>query len=137
MGTQVNFVTVQLYTTTNAITKISILLFYRRLTKGTLSTTYRYMLSAAIVSVSLYWLAFTIALLAGCAPFSAFWNQINPLWQTKYRCVDEPKVIIAASIVSVSQDFMCCFLPVILFWKLQISRKKKLALMGLFAVGTW
>ena len=134
---QTAFATIQLYTTTNTLTKISILLFYRRLTSGTLSSVYRWMLIGAIWFVLAYFLSFSIALFAGCSPFAAFWRQIDPLWDQDWKCADEPKVIIAASIVSIVQDFICCFMPVILFWRLQVSRTKKFALMGVFGIGFW
>lgn len=95
------------------------------------------MIYVAITLVIAYWVAFTIALFAGCSPFDAFWNQINPFWSKEFTCVDEAKVIIAASIVSIIQDFMCCFMPVILFWELQISKRRKYALFAIFGVGFW
>ena len=134
---QLTLAIIQFYTTANALTKISILLFYQRLTAGTILPLYRRILQAAIASIIAYWFAFTIALFAGCTPFSAFWRQIDPLWKVDWNCVDEPAVIIAASITSIVQDFMCCFMPVILFWELQISRRRKLGLMAIFGVGFW
>jgi hypothetical protein len=95
------------------------------------------MIYAAIASVCLYWLSFTIALFTGCQPFDAFWNRVNPFWHVKYHCVDEPRVIIAASVASIVQDFICCFMPVILLWKVQIPRAKKVALIAIFSIGFW
>jgi hypothetical protein len=43
--------------------------------------------------------------------------------------------VLAASGVSVVQDFIACGLPSVLFWKLYMSKKEKLILASIFAVG--
>jgi hypothetical protein len=128
-----------LYLLSTSTTKISILLFYRRLARGTISKKFLLAVHTAIASVVVYFLYFTIALLATCQPFDAYWKQIDPLWYAeqkgKFHCQNEAANLIASAVISVAQDFLACGLPAILLWKLQISRRQKLALGGLFSVG--
>jgi len=124
-----------LYLTSTATTKISILLFYRRLTAGTVSTGFLYAVYAAITFVALYYIVFMINLFIGCRPIYAFWWQVDPFWDEKYKCIDEASNLIAAAIVSVIQDFIACGMPTILFWKLHIPKRQKVALGGIFGIG--
>ncbi|TID20697.1 ATP-dependent bile acid permease [Venturia nashicola] len=128
-----------LYLVSTSTTKISILLFYRRLARGTISSTFMYAVWAAIASVVIYFLYFFIALLFTCNPLEAFWKQIDPAWSAqhkgKFQCHGEAANLIASAAVSVIHDFVACGLPTLLLWKLQISRIQKLALGGLFALG--
>jgi hypothetical protein len=124
-----------LYLTSTATTKISILLFYRRLTAGTVSNSFLYLVYAAIAFVALYYVIFTINLFIGCRPMYAFWMQVDPFWGGKYKCFDEASNLIAASVISVVQDFIACGMPSILFWKLRIPLNQKIALAAIFGVG--
>lgn len=124
-----------LYLTSTATTKISILLFYRRLTTGTVSNSFLYCVYAAIAFVAAYYFIFTINLLVGCRPFYAFWMQVDPFWDNKYKCIDEAANLVAAATISVVQDFIVCGMPTILLWKLRISSRQKIALAGIFGIG--
>jgi hypothetical protein len=120
-------------------TKCSILLFYRRLTDGSISNGFRYAVYAAITFVLLYFVVFLINLFIGCRPFNAFWNQVDIVWNADhmgtYHCFDEPANMTGAAIISVIQDFIACGMPMILFWKLRLPRKQKIAMGAIFAVG--
>lgn len=124
-----------LYLTSTATTKISILLFYRRLSSGTVSSRFLYSVYAAIAFVAVYYFIFMINLFVGCRPFEAFWLQVNPFWQGKYQCINEAANLIAAATISVVQDFLACGMPMILFWKLQIPFRQKVLLGAIFGVG--
>jgi hypothetical protein len=124
-----------LYLTSTATTKISILLFYRRLTAGTFSRRFLYSIYSAIAFVVVYYIIFTINLFIGCRPIYAFWMQIDPFWERKYTCIDEASNLIAAAVISVIQDFIVCGMPSILFWKLRIPLKQKIALAAIFGIG--
>lgn len=53
----------------------------------------------------------------------------------KYYCIDEGAFIIAAAVISMVQDFMVCILPMVLFLRLNISARQKIALAIIFGVG--
>jgi hypothetical protein len=124
-----------LYLTSTATTKISILLFYRRLSSGTVSNGFLYSVYAAIAFVAVYYFIFMINLFVGCQPIEAFWLQANPSWQGKYECINEAANLIAAAVISVIQDFLACGMPMVLFWKLRIPFRQKIALAAIFGVG--
>lgn len=120
-------------------TKISILLFYRRLTSDTISLGFLRCVHAAIAFVVLYFVVFIIVLFMNCQPFHAYWRQVDLEWnilnESKYHCIDEEKDLVAAAVVSVIQDFIACGMPSILFWKLKMPRRQKFALAAIFGVG--
>jgi hypothetical protein len=71
-------------------------------------------------------------------PISAFWKQVDLTWnaenQGNYHCIDEPANMTAAAVISVIQDFIVCGMPTILFWKLQLPRKQKIAIGSIFGI---
>jgi hypothetical protein len=122
-----------------ATTKVSILLFYRRLAAGTVTSTFLYCVYASIAFVVLYFIVFLTNLFVGCRPLNAYWNQVDLAWsatnQGKYHCYDEALDIVMAGIFSVIQDFIACGLPTILLWKTRVPKRQKIALGVVFGVG--
>jgi hypothetical protein len=129
------------YLVATGFTKVSILLFYRRLTSGTLSTKFHWVVRISIVFVILSTIALMLPLFLGCRPLNAFWNQVDFTWAEThiegrdYECFDEPADLLSAAAISIVQDFIACFMPSILFWKLQLPFRQKVALGALFAIG--
>jgi hypothetical protein len=128
-----------IYLVSTSTTKISILLFYRRLARGTVSTPFMYAVWVAIASVVLYFFYFFFALLLTCNPVEAYWIQIDPVWYAQhkntFKCSGEATNLIISAVISVVHDFVACGLPALLLWKLKIPKNQKLALGGLFSVG--
>jgi hypothetical protein len=126
-----------LYLISTATTKISILLFYRRLTEGTASRAFLWCVYAAIASVVVYFIVFFTLLFVLCRPLEAFWLQVDLNWEAthQYHCINEEWDLVSAGIVSVFHDFVACGMPMILFWKLKIPRRQKVALGAIFGVG--
>ncbi|KIW00259.1 uncharacterized protein PV09_08149 [Verruconis gallopava] len=126
------------YLISTCTTKISILLFYRRL-GGSVSRRFRYCIYFAIGFVIVNGLVFFVDSFVQCRPLSAFWNQGNIYWvaanQGDWHCGDEAATVVCASVISMLQDFIACLLPMALFRKLKIARKKKIALGCIFGVG--
>lgn len=118
--------------------KISILLFYRRLSNRVVSRFFWWATWVTIGFIIAYSIALTLAPILGCQPVSAFWDQVNTLKVLsgyKYHCFDEGADIFAASVVSVFQDFITALLPTFLYWNLHIPIRQKVALFGIFAIG--
>jgi hypothetical protein len=132
---QVTMALEALYLTSTATTKISILLFYRRLASGTISGPFLNTVYAALAFVAVYYFIFMINLFVGCQPIEAFWLQVNIFSEERYHCIDEAANLIAAAAISVVQDFLACGLPMVLFWKLRIPPRQKIALVVIFGVG--
>jgi hypothetical protein len=120
-------------------TKISILLFYRRLAAGTVSRAFQWALYLAMASVIMYYIVFQVLMFTSCRPFHAYWKLADYFWlmqnKDKFQCLDEGVILVASAIVSAVQDFIACGLPMILFWKLRIPIRQKIALGGIFALG--
>ncbi|QDS73569.1 hypothetical protein FKW77_001161 [Venturia effusa] len=129
------------YVVSTSLTKISILLFYKRLSEGAVSKGFRFAVRLCIGFVVAYMVTFLATLFLTCRPINSYWNQVSIPWARSheegvdYRCFDEAADILAASAVSIVQDFIVCGLPTLLFWKLQLPRRQKLALGAIFGVG--
>jgi len=131
--------TIFLYST--GFTKISILLFYRRLSKNSLSTGFHWAVKTAILFVALHMITFTFTRFLACHPLNAFWNKVDIKWlQTHeegkdYYCYNELAELLSVTSLSVLQDFLACLMPLVLFWKLHLPFQQKVALASLFLVG--
>lgn len=118
--------------------KVSILLFYRRLSSRVVSNTFRWTTWISIGFIVAYSIALTLAPILGCQPISAFWDQVDArkiLKGYRYTCFDEGADVLVASIISVVQDFITALLPTFLYWNLQVPFRQKVALFGIFAIG--
>ncbi|KAK7702658.1 hypothetical protein SLS57_011269 [Botryosphaeria dothidea] len=128
-----------LYIFSTGLTKISILFFYRRLGSGSLSKWYLTAVKASIAFVFAYMITFELTLFFGCTPIHAYWMQVDFHWylanKSKFHCMDEGADYMAASVISVVQDFLACCLPIMIMWTLQIPKRQKIALGGVFGVG--
>jgi hypothetical protein len=128
-----------LYVVSTGLIKISVLLFYRRLVAGTISRLFVWAVHACIFSVVAYMITFETTLIFGCRPTNAFWNEVNPFWRGqnagKFFCLDEVATLYGANVTSIVQDFLSCGMPLLLFWKLQLPIRQKIALGAIFGVG--
>lgn len=127
-----------MFSVASGFMKISILLFYRRLSSRAVSNTFRAITWLSIGSIAICSSVLTLVPIFGCRPMSAFWDQVDMiklLQGYEYRCFDEGADVLAASIISVVQDFITAILPTFLFWNLHIPMRQKVALFSIFAIG--
>ncbi|KIX10632.1 uncharacterized protein Z518_01716 [Rhinocladiella mackenziei CBS 650.93] len=124
------------YVTAAALVKISVLLFYRRLSVK-FSRAFLIATWIGIVYNILYWLGFGLALLLMCNPIYAYWTSFDPEWAAShsYRCQEEGIAIPASAGFSVLGDLYSTLLPVLLIYNLGLPRRQKFALYALFALG--
>lgn len=133
------------YMFSTCMTKISILLFYRRLALGTISNRFLYTIYAAIAFVIAYFITFHLTLFLHCRPFHSYWKQADIRWYFKHKgtatkkadfvCSSESADLIASAITSILQDFIAVGIPMFLFWKLRVSWKQRIALGVVFGIG--
>jgi hypothetical protein len=129
------------YVVATGLTKISILLFYRRIADGSISRWFRIAVLSSIAFVAAYMVAFLVALFLDCRPLNAYWNSADINWVAThvegvdYVCFNEGLDDLVAGIISIIQDFLACGMPTLLFWKLQLPRRQKIALGAIFGVG--
>ena len=116
--------------------KISVLLFYRRLSV-TFSRAFLVAVWVSIIYNILYVIGFALVILLICHPVQAYWLSFKPEWaQThKYHCGTEGISLPAAGGFSVLGDAYTALLPMLLIANLELPRKQKFGLYLLFALG--
>lgn len=127
-----------IFCTASGLIKISILLFYRRLSSRVVSNRFRWATWITIAFIASSTIAFALAPILGCNPVSAFWDQVNYnklVRGYKYRCLNEGADVFSASVISTVQDLITAVLPSFLYWNLRIPVRQKIALFGIFAIG--
>ena len=126
------------FTFSTTVTKISILLFYRRLTDR-ISTRFRYILYATMAIITCNALTALITYLVGCQPLSATFYQSDPTWRAAnkgtFKCYNEQTFVMYLSVFNVVSDFVVCILPLSLFLNLQMHWRKKVELAAIFSAG--
>jgi hypothetical protein len=116
-------------------TKISVLLFYRRLVVGTYSVKWRWATIAAIVLTATYCVAFVLALVFNCRPTEAYWKALSFTYTKDYYCADTRLVNPLSGVLSVVSDLYSVFLPMGMLYRVEIERKRRIALYAVFSLG--
>lgn len=127
-----------LFSLSSGLIKVSVLLFYRRLSARAVTSTSRWIIHATMFSIFGYTVAFSIVPIFACSPISAFWNQVDfgrtlQAGGYHYNCINEGADLLANGIISTVQDFIAALLPTLLCWRLQITIRQKIALYSVFA----
>ena len=65
-----------------------------------------------------------------CTPINAAWDP-----RVKGHCIYLSKVLITGAAFDIASDFVILLLPMPKLWHLQISRKQKIQLIGIFLLG--
>jgi hypothetical protein len=126
------------YVTASCCVKISILLFYRRLSV-TFSKAFLIGTWVGIVFNLLYLVGFLLQLVIQCRPISAYWLAFDPAWLAAghtYSCPGNEHISLPLSgIFSVIGDFYSTMLPLLLVYFLDLPTRQKRALYALFGLG--
>ena len=117
-----------LYAMVMTFSKISILLFYRRLTPNKVFHMFVWATLGCTIALAI---AGPIADLLQCAPIAYFWDQSIP----GGHCFNQAAFYFTMAGTTILGDLWILALPMPVFWGLQISLKRRLILMSLFAVG--
>lgn len=119
------------YLVSTAITKVSILLFYRRLSDR-VSSRFRLMLYGTMFVVIGTTVGGFLTHMIGCRPLEAYWMQNNTIWLSanagKFQCYNESVYIVTQATISMITDFIVCILPLSLFMKLQMHWRQKVSI---------
>jgi hypothetical protein len=128
-----------LYMFSTVATKLSILLFYRRLIPETVSRNFRWAVYAAMSSIMMYFIAYVVLLFTRTRPFVADSTMGDPFWWAQHKDqvheLNEGIIIASSAVISAVQDFIVCGMPMIVFWKMSIPTRERIALGAIFAVG--
>lgn len=124
------------FVTASTFVKISVLLFYRRLSVK-FSKLFLIATWVGIIYNLVYMAGFGMALLLICDPVYAYWQSFDPVWASthKFRCQTEGTSLPISGGLSVLGDLYSTLLPVFLVYYLDIPPRQKFALYGLFALG--
>ena len=116
-----------LYPPTIILIKISILLLYNRI----------FVLPKFQIIVNLCMALFLCIGIANwlldwffCTPISFYWDKTEP-----GTCVDNYKSYMAGGALNIFMDVVLITLPIPVVWSLQLPKKQKLSVIGIFAMG--
>jgi hypothetical protein len=127
---QVTLAAMILYNPAIFFTKLSILLFYRRVFP---SRNFHRILWAVGAFILAYSITSSMVNLLQCLPIEANWN---PELAATAKCVHFGTELIAISTINAVTDLALLILPMPMLWGLHTSRNKKIQLMVIFALGT-
>ena len=120
---------------TGGATKISVLLFYRRLTAGTYDRKWKWLVIMAVLFTAGWTVAFILTLIFNCSPTEAYWKAFNPMYFQEYSCVNTTAVNLLAGIFAVLSDLYAVVLPCLMARHFDIPRRQKVALNTVFSLG--
>ena len=118
------------YNTGITLVKVSALFFYARVFR--VSQIFRTCLWATGALVVSWWITFDILAICTCNPPRKQWDT-----EIAGHCLDSYKTFVAAATPNVIIDVIILVLPLPMLWKLQVSLRRKLALVGAFILGYW
>ena len=124
------------YVISTSATKISILLFYRRISVK-FSKAFMIATWVGIIFNILYMIAFCMVLLLLCTPISSYWNSFDPIWVMTHppsHCGKENLELPLSGVFSVIGDLYSAVLPIVIIFNLNLSSRQKLSLYALFSL---
>ncbi|MCJ1269635.1 hypothetical protein MMC22_009527 [Lobaria immixta] len=122
------YATENLYTPTIAMVKLSILLLYVRVFPGVQFRRFVYGMGTV---VALWWVACQCITVFECTPIHFFWTETP----TTGHCVNVRTYFIGQAIPNIITDLLIMALPLPPIWKLNLPRRQKFALSGIFLLG--
>ncbi|KAK0631239.1 hypothetical protein B0T14DRAFT_416368 [Immersiella caudata] len=125
---QTTYAFVIIYITCISATKISILLFYRRIF-GT------GIVWAVVLGLTCaHWAEVTVTWLAGCRPIDYYWRQYTDPSATG-TCIDAPLFYFCNGIIGLVIDVAILLVPTPTIWKLNLPTTKKIFVGGILLLG--
>ncbi|TID16456.1 hypothetical protein E6O75_ATG11574 [Venturia nashicola] len=141
-GAEYSFIMAGLFVWSSCLTKISILLFYRRLVAGTASKRFIRAVWAGILFIVAFSIVLFTLLWTACTTLEAHWMRLDPKYvithSGKYKCSSVEKsqgVAQFGGVLSVVTDFYTVALPAVLLFRTKLSRRQRIGLLGVFALG--
>jgi hypothetical protein len=108
--------------------KISILLFYLRLSPEEYFRITVYGLAACIV---IYTFVGSFNFLFLCKPIAKSWD----LTITDGSCIDVTKIWLFVAVMNIVTDIFILFLPVLMLWHVRMPRRQKIGVIAILMVG--
>ncbi|KAI1645953.1 uncharacterized protein F4817DRAFT_342065 [Daldinia loculata] len=109
------------------LTKISVLLMYKRIFTTSRFRTMTWILVGLIIA---WTIAFTFAFVFSCTPVASQWNL-----ELESTCVNQEALFTTALAIDVATDFTILFLPIYKIWLLQMPFARKALIICIFLLG--
>ncbi|KAJ8110395.1 hypothetical protein OPT61_g6750 [Boeremia exigua] len=122
---------ITLYATSLAFTKLSILLFYLRLSPH---RWFRVLVWTLAVVVVVYVAVYNLISIFGCRPIAATWDL---RLMESATCMDQLTEYMALSILNIIIDVLTLVLPIPIIARLQMPRMQKISVCAIFATGSF
>jgi len=123
------------FITSTCLTKVSILLFHRRLMTRTYSHKLMWAIQAAIIFTTLFWMSAVLFLWLQCTPLDAAWKSVDISYPETYQCARRDITDPLVGALSVVSDAYTLVLPELLIRELKMSHKQKVVLYAVFGSG--
>ena len=117
-----------LYPPLIAVVKISTLLLYARIFHG---RTFKYVLWATGLFISTYSTILIILMLLQCRPLNKLWDHT-----VNGKCFELKKPWMVMGSLNVLTDLLLLILPLPSLWRLQMRRRTKVQVAGIFSIGS-
>lgn len=117
-----------IFATAISVTRLSLLVFYHRI-----FPVKRFKIVASITGciIICWWISFILAIIFSCYPVESYWNKA-----IVGHCVNEHTLSWGITGTELATNIIMLILPIPWLWKLRLAWSKKLALTGMFALGT-
>lgn len=113
-----------------ACTKSAILLLYLRVFSPRRGSLFDTAVRGFIFVTCAFYVAISIAKICQCLPRARIWDKRVP-----GRCLSLPTLLNASGLFNIISDVGILLVPLKGVWNLQMSRKRKLGIYGVFTVG--
>ena len=119
-------------------TKVSVLLFYRRMVKDTYSRRWLYAIWAALGCTAAFFVAILVTYCLICQPLSAYWESYNFAYDKSFKCIDGNILTLMSGVLTIISDLYAVVLPCLMLrhYDLDVPRRQKIGLNIIFALGT-
>lgn len=127
---QISYATLLTTTLTFAFTKLSVLLFYRRVFQGEIFAK----VTIAMFAVIFFWtVGFFFSNLLQCWPISTNWNAYGGT--APDRCIMETEMYLAQAYSDVLTDLMILAMPLPCIWAMQLPLRHRIGVSCIFLLG--
>ncbi|KEY74717.1 hypothetical protein S7711_05466 [Stachybotrys chartarum IBT 7711] len=127
---QTTYAFVIVYISCISATKVSIMLFYRRMF-GT-NLVWHVVFALAV----LHWAEVTVTWLAGCRPVSYYWRQYTDP-DAVGECIDAPVFYLANGCIGLVVDVAILLVPIPTVYKLKMALSQKIMVCGILLLGSF
>jgi hypothetical protein len=121
-----------LFLSSLCLTKVSVVLFYRRLIDHSHSKWINRATWASIAFTVAYFISFFVVLVFACKPINAAWLSLNITWQGSYTCLDRHQSDPLNGVFSVFSDLYSMGIPIAIVSRLSMPLNRKIILYMVF-----